>query len=117
MDSTIGKEEQNLVRELACHRGNIVLELSKQGCEIGRTSETDAGESLSVQVNDTLDANNVRVSWVSIDSEAMVNTLGVGCHSSWDSTEAVDREAAVSIIRLNNLADVQKSFLISVVFT
>ena len=64
-----------------------------------------------------MDADNFRVAWVSIDGEAVADVLSYDWHAVRDSAKAVNGEAAVRIIRLNNLADVQKSFLIGVVFT
>ena len=79
--------------------------------------ETDTRESRSVQVNDTLDADDVGVGWVSIDGEAVADVRSYDWHAVRNSAKAVNGEAAVRIIRLNNLADAPKSHLVLVVRT
>jgi len=95
MDSAISQKEQNVVIEPSYHRGNVVLELSKQRCKVGRTTETDTRESRTVQFDNTLDTNNLGVSRVTVDGEAVVNILAISWHSARDSSESINGEAAV----------------------
>jgi len=64
-----------------------------------------------------LDADNFRVAWVSIDGEAVADVLSYDWHAVRDSAKAVNGEAAVCIIRLNNLAYTPKSFFVLVIRT
>ena len=111
VDSAISHNKHDVVREPANLRGKIVLELSKQRREASEASLLNAREWRSVQVNDPLDTDNARVSWVSIDGETVADR-----HVGQGSTKAVNWVELVCIIRLNNLAYVQNSFLIGVVF-
>ena len=116
MDCSISQEKEDLVDHTLLHSClHAHLELSEEWCEIGRTSEANLRECLSVSCKNVLDCEHLRVCWVSVHGEAVIDT--VDTHVSWDTTESEEREHLVAIIRLNDLADLPNRSFVLVIRT
>ena len=104
MDAAISEQEKNVIdwRAFSCHY--MVVELLKEGTEQGRSSKPNLIESLSVRgYNIHHSSWNIRILWISIDSETMTDTINA--HMPRDSTKSEEREALVMVVGFYDLAD------------
>ena len=112
---SIGEQEEHIVRRLSLLGFRQVQELLQEGSEQGGATQTDLLLHLLVGSNNVLHREDVRVSAVAIDSEAVAHS--VDSHVARDSTKAENGEVLVVVVRLDHRADVHQSTLVLVVLS
>jgi len=100
MDGSISQEKKDLVDVLTLESHYVTLELLEKRSEVSWTSESNLWECLSVSGDHVLDSDDFWLSGVTIDGEAVVDT--VDSHVAWDTTEAEAWECLVTIIWLKD---------------
>jgi len=68
---------------------------------------------LSVHLSNTFDADDARVLSITIDWEAMADTIDT--HVAWNTAKTIDWETSVEVIRFNDLADHVDSCLVLII--
>ena len=92
----------------------MLVELIEEWCKVSWSAKSDLRQCLSVGSKDVLDASwDFRVLRISIDSEAVINT--VDTHVSRDTSKSEDWETLVMIIWLNYLTNLVNRTLILII--
>ena len=96
MDSSVRKQEHDLVDSCPLELSDILLELVEQRCKVGWPTESNLTKRLSVSCDNVLDAHNFRSIWITIYWEAVLNI--VHTHVAWNSTKSEHRETCIAIV-------------------
>ena len=112
MDGAIGQNQQDRVLLGTHHRLDILPKLLQDRSEQSRPAQPNLLYRVLVCLNDLGHADDIRVLSVAIDSEAMTDRIGA--HVPRYPSKSKDWEAAVVVIRLDDLADVPQRLLVHV---
>jgi len=112
MDCSIRQQQKDWVRAISLHWNHVIHELSQQRSEQSWSTEAHLWQRILISGDNGLDSNDLRIGCIVVDSEAVADTTDA--HLSGNSTEAEDWERPVWIVRLDNLANIQKSLFILV---
>ena len=96
-------------------RAYHVEEFGQEWSEKSGSTQADLRERLSVHGRDLLDAGNRWILRVSIDSEAMANSIN--SYVTWDASKSKDREHSVIIVRFDDLSYIEDRSLVLIVLT
>ena len=115
MDSSVGKQEKDLVDGSPLELSDVLFELLKQGSKVGWPTQSNWFKCLPVSCDNILDTHNFRGTLISINWEAVMNV--VYAHVAWNSTKSEHRETCITIVWLKHSTDRVNRFFVLIIWT
>ena len=115
VNHTVGQQKEDLVLVRSLLGAHQVEEFGQEGSEKSGTTKADLRERLTVYGRDLLDTCNRWILWVSIEGEAVTNSINANV--PWDTSKSKDREHSVVIVRFDDLTYIEDGSLVLIVLT